>query len=370
MEKNRVSTEKETHQMLSRWAGDTVYMPITRFLVDRASSATALDAHMTSLGWPNDVARGLRSAFKMKKLDPKGWQLMGESDERLSGVFSFGRAYDSIDGFLGATHLRLLGASVELSVFPLLSEFQVVLPKEDNQFLTSFDGFGDQGSLGSIKPNELMASFNFRYGKWETEIKGSRFNFGVGWHTHPGHAGIFVHGTREWQFDSRAVWYYPEPGCIPRLAKHVRIDHQLEDDWSEHVALIFYMDLGPARDKVYPVYKGGQFLTYQLRRRLASGVMALVEIKYELTNDGGFSAVGGHNTPIRVVCDSFCRDREVGSSIRLLESPDIMPRLCEAVTKLYAHSSYPSWLRLGQIVGEGILTNPPATLLELFAAPY
>lgn len=357
--------------MLSRWAGDSVYMPITRFLVDHAASATALDAHMLGLGWPNDVARGMRSAFKMKKLDPKGWQLMGESDERPSGVFSFGQEYDCLPGYLGATHFGLLGTTVELLAMPLVSEFQVMLPADDDRgFLTSFDGFGDQGNLPVIRPTELMKPLGYcsvdHYG---VVIPDSGVKFGVGRKDSFGHVGIHANGGREWNFGSRSVWYYPTPGCIPRLAKHVQIEHEFHDDWSEHVSLIFFMDLGPERGKILPPYKGGQFLTYQLRRRLASGVTALVEIKYEMTDDGGFSAVGGHNTPIRVVCDSFCRDREVGSSIRLLESSEIMPRLCDAVGRLYAHSSYPHWLRLGKIVGEGILRNPPATLLERFAAP-
>lgn len=371
MDKNRVSTERETDQTLRRQAGNTIYMPVTRYLVEGSPSATAIDQHMINLGWPYDVARGMRSAFKIWKLDSMGWVRMGESDERPSGVFSFGRAYHSIDGFLGATHLRLLGATVQLPVFPLLSEFQVVLPKQDKQLLTSFDGFGDQGSIGSVKPNELMASFNFRYGKWETAIQGSGFNFGVGWHTHPGHAGIFVHGSREWQFDSRAVWYYPKPGCIPRLAKHVRIEHELEDDWSERVSLLYYIDGGPVVERArHWSVTAGQFLAYQLRHRLSPGVTALAEIRYALTDDGKISTRQEEKTPLRIVCDSVWSDHHGSPSSRLLDPSDTMPRLCDAVSKLYAHSSYPTWLKLEQIVGEGILTNPPATLLELFAAPY
>jgi hypothetical protein len=230
--------------MLSRWAGDSVYMPITRFLVDHASSATAIDQHMLGLGWPNDVARGMRSAFKMKKLDPKGWQLMGESDERPSGVFLFSQEYDFLPGYLGASHFGLLGTTVRLLAMPLVSEFQVTLPADDDRgVLTSFDGFGDQGTLPVIRPSELMESLHYcnvdRYG---VVIKDSGVKFGLGKKDSFGHISIHANGGRDWNFGSRSVWYYPTPGCIPRLAKHVQIEHELEDDWSEHVSLIFFME--------------------------------------------------------------------------------------------------------------------------------
>ncbi len=136
--------DEETLRQLIAGSGEVFDNPILMRIIQAAPSPHAADRHIQQLGWPNDLAREVRNAARIKERFPKTWADLSTSSVRpADGLFKF-VPVDFWEGMEMSESLHFGGISVAKDWPFFLRDFR------SPSGITTFDGKGDSKQLRSF----------------------------------------------------------------------------------------------------------------------------------------------------------------------------------------------------------------------------
>jgi hypothetical protein len=266
MEREQIgtTTEEPTLRELIAACGKTLDNPMLLFLIEEAQSPTAADTHIKFLGWPNDLAKKVRAAVRLKeRVDPKTWHELTQARTRFAGrLFSYASEPVPIPGLerLRTINSLLLDDQEQnMQSWPFfLREFS--FQETEGKWFNTYDGAGETRWYPTAHP---LDEWRFRFalypqgdafspkGEIEPLFKAAApsGNFAIFPATSPIPISVFEYKDKPIEIWGTSVLAKPMPHDFGRkqssFFKTVVVSHDLGENEFEEIQIAFPQDLRP-----------------------------------------------------------------------------------------------------------------------------